>query len=306
MAEMEPCRYDKKFNGCGVKQIYKSMFRRRSFWSRRASSAGASPNSSMSSRKRRGVGDEAAYSDTEANFSAGSTAQLKAGAEKYVVSRSPLNPNAGPPPRSRYHVAEVNKPSSQLVTSGPNMVVPTKKVVSRNVPTLSGELEAILPEPRPRGNMVRASSSNMMVFGHLGNIRQPVPTNGQLPAAAVEKAVSSTSGVTKQGGVTGNVLRKVGQPEVNLCRVLSRRLEPEELKERGNEEFKKGKYNEALAYYDLAISMDPSKAAYRSNRSAALTGLGRLLEAVEDCKEAVKMEPGYHRAHHRLATLYLR
>lgn len=104
----------------------------------------------------------------------------------------------------------------------------------------------------------------------------------------------------------GNVLRKEGQPEVNLCRVLSRRLEPEELKELGNEEFKKGKYNEALAYYDLAISMDSSKAAYRSNRSAALTGLGRLLEAVEECKEAVKMEPGYHRAHHRLATLYLR
>lgn len=308
MAEMEPCRYEKKFNGCGVKQICNSMFRRRSFWSGRASSAGASPNSSMSSRKRRGVGDEAAYSDTEANFSAGSTAQLKAGGEKYVLSRSPLNPNAGPDPRSRYHVAEVNKPSPPLVTSSTNMVVPTKKVVSRNVPTLSGELEAILPEPRARGNLVRASSSNMMVFGHLGNIRQPVPTNGQLPAAAKEnwKAVSSTGGGAKQGGVTGNVLRKEGHPKVNLCRVLSRRLEPVELKELGNEEFKKGKYNEALAYYDLAISMDPSKAAYRSNRSAALTGLGRLLEAVEDCKEAVKMEPGYHRAHHRLATLYLR
>ncbi|KAJ4761552.1 TPR repeat-containing thioredoxin TTL4 [Rhynchospora pubera] len=91
-----------------------------------------------------------------------------------------------------------------------------------------------------------------------------------------------------------------------MCRALSRRFSPEELKEMGNEEYKQGRYAEALALYDRAIVMDPKKAAYWSNKAAALTGLGQLLEAVMECKEAVRIDPSYHRAHHRLANLYLR
>ncbi|GLT61123.1 hypothetical protein SLA2020_338500 [Shorea laevis] len=50
----------------------------------------------------------------------------------------------------------------------------------------------------------------------------------------------------------------------------------------------------------------PENAAYRSNRAAALTALGRLGEAVRECEEAVRLEPDYGRAHQRLASLYLR
>lgn len=74
----------------------------------------------------------------------------------------------------------------------------------------------------------------------------------------------------------------------------------------GNEDYKSGRFAEALALYDAAISIDPNKASYRSNKSAALAALGRLLEAVFECREAIRIEPHYHRAHHRLATLYLR
>lgn len=74
----------------------------------------------------------------------------------------------------------------------------------------------------------------------------------------------------------------------------------------GNEKYKQGRCEEALAFYDRAIALDSSKATYRSNKSAALIGLGRLTEAVAECKEAIRLDPSYQRAHHRLATLYVR
>ena len=83
-------------------------------------------------------------------------------------------------------------------------------------------------------------------------------------------------------------------------------VDPEEVKRAGNEEYKRGHFAEALCLYDRAIAMSPGNAAYRSNRAAALTGLGRLAEAVRECEEAVRLDPNYGRAHQRLATLFLR
>ncbi|KAK9039417.1 hypothetical protein V6N11_014618 [Hibiscus sabdariffa] len=82
--------------------------------------------------------------------------------------------------------------------------------------------------------------------------------------------------------------------------------DPEEMKRAGNEMYKRGNFLEALALYDKAISISPENAAYRSNRAAALAAVGRLGEAVRECEEAVKLEPGYGRAHQRLSSLYLR
>ncbi|OMO61082.1 Tetratricopeptide-like helical [Corchorus olitorius] len=82
--------------------------------------------------------------------------------------------------------------------------------------------------------------------------------------------------------------------------------DPEELKRAGNEMYKKGNFVEALALYDKAISISPENAALRSNRAAALTAVGRLSEAVRECEEAVRLDPGYGRAHQRLSSLYLR
>lgn len=113
-----------------------------------------------------------------------------------------------------------------------------------------------------------------------------------------------------QNGVVGNVGK--GQPKQSveqtgsLCRVLSTRMDPEQLKIMGNEDYKNGRFAEALALYEAAIAIDPNKASYRSNKSAALTALGMLVDAVFECREAIRIEPHYHRAHHRLATLYLR
>ncbi|XP_065861976.1 TPR repeat-containing thioredoxin TTL1 [Euphorbia lathyris] len=83
-------------------------------------------------------------------------------------------------------------------------------------------------------------------------------------------------------------------------------VDPEEVKRAGNEMYKKGYFGEALMLYDRAIALAPGNAAYRSNRAAALIGLGRVAEAVRECEESVKLDPTYWRAHQRLGSLLIR
>jgi len=83
-------------------------------------------------------------------------------------------------------------------------------------------------------------------------------------------------------------------------------VDPEEVKKAGNEMYKKGCFGEALGLYDKAIALAPGNAAYRSNRAAALMGLGRVVEAVKECEEAVRLDPNYWRAHQRLGALLIR
>ncbi|XP_040380182.1 TPR repeat-containing thioredoxin TTL1-like [Oryza brachyantha] len=80
----------------------------------------------------------------------------------------------------------------------------------------------------------------------------------------------------------------------------------QELTRAGNEWYKKGHYGEALRHYDQAVALCPDSAACRSNRAAALIGLGRLAEALRECEEAIRRDPASGRAHSRLAALCLR
>lgn len=167
---------------------------------------------------------------------------------------------------------------------------------------LSGELETMITDyQRARGGpgLVRASSSNLMLFGNLGNLRQG--RNGN--AAAPEHHHASPKYATS---VMGNVVSKPETKPVSLCRALSTRMDPEELKMLGNEDYRNGRFAEALSLYEAAIAIDPDKASYRSNKSAALVALGKLLEAALECREAIRIDPFYQRAHNRLAVVYVR
>jgi len=106
------------------------------------------------------------------------------------------------------------------------------------------------------------------------------------------------------GKVESNSMRSGIEGDLGKRGVQS--VDPEELKKVGNEHYKKGHFSDALSLYDRAISMSPGSASYRSNRDAALTGLERLAEAVKECEEAVRLDPNYSRAHHRLASLFIR
>lgn len=82
--------------------------------------------------------------------------------------------------------------------------------------------------------------------------------------------------------------------------------DPEEVRRVGNEQYKRGNFAEALGLYDRAIAMAPDDAVCRSNRAAALIGLGRLPEAVAACELAIGLDSSFGRAHQRLASLLLR
>ncbi|KAJ7006790.1 hypothetical protein D5086_004571 [Populus alba] len=171
--------------------------------------------------------------------------------------------------------------------------------------------------------LVRATSGNVMLLGHLGNLRQSgngdfmgnnspnatVRTLDYLHKNLQEANLSSRprNCYSKLGSnsVMGNIMRQPGG-EFRQGQGLITSMDPEALKNKGNERYKQGRYEEALVWYDRAISLDSNKATYRSNRSAALIGLGRLTEAVLECKEAIRLDPSYQRAHYRLATLYFR
>lgn len=229
--------------------------------------------------------------------------------------------------RNQQHPSE---PSSKVAPTTQGYVNQGRKV-PKEATGISGELESMISDyQKSKGSnmFVRASSGNVMLYSNLGNLRQAGAGAGEGGGNANASAYNVMDHTPKskddapigdgynngryRNRVTENVDQrtkekpKQEQGGGSLCRAVSTRMDPEQLKIMGNEDYKNGRFAEALALYDAAISIDPNKASYRSNRSAALTALGRLLEAVFECREAIRIEPHYHRAHNRLGNLYLR
>uniref|UniRef100_A0A2P2IMP2 Uncharacterized protein MANES_02G153700 n=1 Tax=Rhizophora mucronata TaxID=61149 RepID=A0A2P2IMP2_RHIMU len=159
-------------------------------------------------------------------------------------------------------------------------------------------------------SLFRATSSNVLPLGHLGNLSQQGNGNvgsvhGNPQEVKSTPRASNDRRIIGGNGVMGNILR---QPSVKSrqSQGLMTTMDPEVLKSFGNEKYKQGNFKEALAFYDRSIALDPSKATYRCNRSAALIGLGHLVDAVFESEEAIRIDPSYERAHRRLATLYVR
>lgn len=301
--------------GCG---LMTTLFGRRNLWSsRKTTSASSSPavkdfgktSTTHDSKRPRSV-----VSNDATNASSGS------------VSKPPQNP------QNPTHVVNVNlnhqrkqqqnetamaMPSSRA--TGTSKVSPTQgyvnqgKRVPKEVVGISGELESMINDyQKSNGSskLVRASSSNVMLFGNLGNLRQGGEAGGNTSSQYEMDYTVANGGYThnmvENASSRNKEVRSSKQESGSFCRAVSTRMDPEQLKIMGNEDYKNGNFAEALALYDAAIAIDPNKASYRSNRSAALTALGRILEAVFECREAIRIEPHYHRAHHRLGNLYFR
>ncbi|KAF5737980.1 putative Tetratricopeptide repeat protein [Tripterygium wilfordii] len=312
-------------SGCG---LLNAVFGRRSFWPRRSTSTGSLPTASNgtlvktpstpNSKRRRGGSDEAAFLDPSMNVQE---------AHQKPITRAPNHPKIPP---AVYQQQQLPNNVRRNLDHEPNRIAPSQGYVNqgRRVPKeaigISGELESMIADhqkSKGRNGLVRASSSNVMLMGNLGNLQQPGGGNtnsynilDHLPKTAREETTMPNG--RYPNSVMGNVVKKTNEAEKppkeeqpaagSLCRAISTRMDPEQLKIMGNEDYKNGNFAEALALYDAAISIDPNKASYRSNKSAALTALGRILEAVFECREAIRIDPRYHRAHHRLANLYLR
>ncbi|KAG4125556.1 hypothetical protein ERO13_D10G103100v2 [Gossypium hirsutum] len=300
-------------SGCG---ILNAVFGKRNFWPRRTTSTGSLH---IINNNNNVINDKTAANSNTKRRRSGSDETEFFGPEAPPLKPSVKSvPNHPKPHQQNLVQKPVVEPSraTTTATQGYGNGNLGRKVPKETI-SISGELESMIVDhqkSKGNSNLLRASSSNMMIYGNLGNLRQPAAGgNTTTNSYSVAKDNVSTPNGKYPNTVMGNVVkkpveekRKEEQQPASLCRALSTRMDPEQLKFMGNEDYKNGRFGEALALYEAAIAIDPNKASYRSNKSAALAALGRVLEAVFECREAIKIEPHYHRAHHRLANLYLR
>ncbi|XP_013380007.1 RNA polymerase II-associated protein 3 [Lingula anatina] len=73
-------------------------------------------------------------------------------------------------------------------------------------------------------------------------------------------------------------------------------------KEKGNQLFKEGKYEEAVQCYTMGMNADPENAVLPANRAMALLKLEKYAAAEVDCTSSLSLDPTYIKAFHRRGT----
>lgn len=73
----------------------------------------------------------------------------------------------------------------------------------------------------------------------------------------------------------------------------SRQQQVEQLKQQGNDCVKAGNYSEGVIHYTHAIQQDKTNHLLYSNRSLAFLKLDQYYYALEDAKEAIKLQPNW-------------
>lgn len=76
-------------------------------------------------------------------------------------------------------------------------------------------------------------------------------------------------------------------------------MDSQNFKERGNEEFKKGNYQAAIAHYTEGLLEEETEQLY-GNRAACYLNLGKYKESLEDWKSALSIKPDYIKVTKRL------
>lgn len=77
----------------------------------------------------------------------------------------------------------------------------------------------------------------------------------------------------------------------------------DKLKAEGNALMSAKKYDEAIASYTKAITLDATNPIYFSNRAAAYASKSDFLSAVGDAEQALQVDPTFVKAYHRLGCV---
>lgn len=85
-----------------------------------------------------------------------------------------------------------------------------------------------------------------------------------------------------------------------------KKAQAQEHKLKGNEHFSAQRFDAAKHEYTLAIDLDPTIAAFYTNRAASENMLEQYNLAIEDANQAIKLDPSYVKAYFRRATAYFK
>eukprot|EP01010_Urceolus_cornutus_P000742 NODE_1253_length_1006_cov_288.328109_g964_i0.p1 GENE.NODE_1253_length_1006_cov_288.328109_g964_i0~~NODE_1253_length_1006_cov_288.328109_g964_i0.p1 ORF type:complete len:276 (-),score=82.18 NODE_1253_length_1006_cov_288.328109_g964_i0:178-951(-) len=72
-----------------------------------------------------------------------------------------------------------------------------------------------------------------------------------------------------------------------------------EFKDKGNQAFKAGKYQDAVKWYSQAIQVDPRNETLYSNRAATYSALDKHPEALADAEKCIQLKPEWVKGHFR-------
>ncbi|KAM6216589.1 sperm-associated antigen 1 [Rhynchocyon petersi] len=121
----------------------------------------------------------------------------------------------------------------------------------------------------------------------------------------VEKECSKVDEDYKENTITNKSHLSKIQTRINTAGLTGREKDflATREKEKGNEAFNSGDYEEAVMYYTRSLSVLPTVAAY-NNRAQAEIKLQNWNSAFQDCEKVLELEPGNVKALLRRATTY--
>ncbi|ESQ30089.1 hypothetical protein EUTSA_v10011281mg [Eutrema salsugineum] len=247
------------------------------------SSSSSSSSGSVTGRVRHApvIGRSDSVRGSQSGSSSGNLRTSQARSDSVTSNSQPL-------------VSSSSQSSATSPAPTPANVLPTGNICPSGKIQITG-----MTQSRSRSDVLGSGTGTYghgsIMRGGGSSVSPAKPTGGGSPRQASNSPVT-VGGSSRSSPVAGETLWKKA--------ILG--SDAEEVKRVGNEMYRKGLFSEALKLYERAIALSPTNAAYRSNRAAALTGLSRIGEAVKECEEAVRSDPNYARAHHRLALLLIR
>jgi len=131
---------------------------------------------------------------------------------------------------------------------------------------------------------------------------------GSPPPPNVPSPLKVESGTSKKGQISPDPVQKslkFGDDSERKDEKKTTSIQQQEAsaeKERGNDHFKNGRYDQAIESYSRGMKCDPSNAMLPANRAMALLKKGRHREAEADCTLALSLDPTYVKAYQRRAT----
>ncbi|OXB70467.1 UNVERIFIED_CONTAM: hypothetical protein H355_009357 [Colinus virginianus] len=149
----------------------------------------------------------------------------------------------------------------------------------------------------PAGARLPAISSRMakaLLEKHGVNWREKLPPIPTVPIDAQKRWSVPSAGASTGGAPPGNTLQgDPGQAADGIERARA-------LKEEGNELVKKGNHKKAIEKYSESLKLNQECATY-TNRALCYLTLKQHKEAVQDCTEALQLDPKNVKAFYRRA-----